>query len=54
MPRDAPQDALPEIRPMFTTDFQRTTLMLRPDPLTAIEVALNGRITAGSVVCSIE
>ena len=44
-----PQDALPEIRPMFTTDFQRTTLMLRPDPLTAIEVALDtGEIRAGT------
>ena len=44
-----PQDALPEIRPLFTTDFQRTTLMLRPDPLTAIEVALDtGEIRAGT------
>lgn len=44
-----PQDALPEVRPMFTTDFQRTTLMLRPDPLTAIEVALDtGEIRAGT------
>lgn len=43
-----PQDALPAIRPMFLTDFQRTTLMLRPDPLTAIEVALDtGEIRAG-------
>jgi triphosphatase len=44
-----PQDALPAIRPMFMTDFQRTTLMLRPDPLTAIEVALDtGEIRAGT------
>ena len=44
-----PQEALPEIRPMFMTDFQRTTLMLRPDPLTAIEVALDtGEIRAGT------
>jgi len=44
-----PQDALPEIRPLFTTDFQRTTLMLRPDPLTEIEVALDtGEIRAGT------
>jgi inorganic triphosphatase YgiF len=44
-----PQDALPTIRPMFMTDFQRTTLMLRPDPLTAIEVALDtGEIRAGT------
>jgi triphosphatase len=44
-----PQEALPEIRPMFMTDFQRTTLTLRPDPLTAIEVALDtGEIRAGT------
>jgi triphosphatase len=44
-----PQEALPSIRPMFITDFQRTTLMLRPDPLTAIEVALDtGEIRAGT------
>jgi len=43
-----PQDALPAIQPKFTTDFQRTTLLLRPDPLTAIEVALDtGEIRAG-------
>ena len=44
-----PQEALSAIRPMFTTDFQRTTLMLRPDSLTAIEVALDtGEIRAGT------
>ncbi|WP_051512341.1 CYTH and CHAD domain-containing protein [Skermanella stibiiresistens] len=43
-----PQDALPDIQPLFVTDFQRTTLLVRPDPLTAIEVALDtGEIRAG-------
>jgi triphosphatase len=44
-----PQDALTAIRPMFVTDFQRTTLVLNPDSLTAIEVALDtGEIRAGA------
>lgn len=44
-----PAETRDALRPIFTTDFQRTTLLIRPDALTAIEVAVDdGRITAGS------
>lgn len=44
-----PAGALPEIKPVFITDIDRTTFVLRPDPLTAIEVALDlGSIRAGT------
>lgn len=44
-----PADARGALAPLFTTEFQRTTLLLRPDALTAIELAVDeGRITAGN------
>ncbi|HYD32599.1 MAG TPA: CYTH and CHAD domain-containing protein, partial [Azospirillaceae bacterium] len=44
-----PANALPDLEPLFVTDLERTTLVLHPDPLTAIEVALDlGIIRAGT------
>lgn len=44
-----PADARDTIVPLFVTNFRRTTLLVRPDPLTAIEVAVDeGEVTAGS------
>lgn len=53
-----PADARDAIVPLVTTEFRRTTLLVRPDPLTAIEVALDeGAITAGAAshpICEVE
>ncbi|MDR3518237.1 MAG: CYTH and CHAD domain-containing protein [Azospirillaceae bacterium] len=43
-----PHDAVSNLRPIFVTDLQRTTLLLRTAKLTAIEIALDtGEIRAG-------
>ncbi|PWC32403.1 CYTH and CHAD domain-containing protein [Azospirillum sp. TSO35-2] len=43
-----PAAALDALDCLFVTDFQRTTLLVRPDPLTAVEVAVDdGRVYAG-------
>lgn len=44
-----PEEARAALAPIFTTDFRRTALLVRPDALTAIEVAVDeGEITAGA------
>ncbi|MCG5242623.1 CHAD domain-containing protein [Azospirillum doebereinerae] len=44
-----PADAQGALRPLFVTDFRRTAVLVRPDPATAIEVAVDeGHVTAGS------
>ncbi|WP_207458815.1 CYTH and CHAD domain-containing protein [Azospirillum sp. SYSU D00513] len=44
-----PADARGALRPIFSTDFRRTAILVRPDALTAIEVALDeGEILAGT------
>ncbi|HSK42168.1 MAG TPA: CHAD domain-containing protein, partial [Arenibaculum sp.] len=44
-----PRDVLPAIRPVFSTDFQRTVLVLRPGPGVEIEMALDtGEVRAGA------
>ena len=49
-----PEDARKALVPLFTTEFQRTTLLVRPDALTSIEVAVDeGRITAGNACARI-
>ncbi|MCW2243656.1 CYTH and CHAD domain-containing protein [Azospirillum canadense] len=49
-----PADARGALVPLFTTEFQRTTLLFRPDTLTAIELAVDeGRITAGNACAPI-
>lgn len=49
-----PADARGALAPLFTTEFRRTTLLLRPDALTAIELAVDeGRITAGNACAPI-
>ena len=48
VPALATADARGALVPVFTTEFRRSTVLLRPDALTAIELALDeGRITAG-------
>lgn len=43
-----PTDARAALTPQFVTDFRRTTLLVRPDPRTAIELAVDeGVIEAG-------
>ncbi|MBP2298480.1 CYTH and CHAD domain-containing protein [Azospirillum picis] len=43
-----PASALDALDCLFITDFRRTTLLVRPDPLTAVEVAVDdGRVYAG-------
>jgi len=43
-----PAAALDDLDCLFITDFRRTTLLLRPDPLTAVEMAVDdGRVYAG-------
>ncbi|CAO3422718.1 CYTH and CHAD domain-containing protein [Azospirillum endophyticum] len=43
-----PATALDALECLFITDFRRTTLLVRPDPLTAVEVAVDdGGIYAG-------
>lgn len=45
-----PAAALDSLDCLFITDFRRTTLLLRPDPLTAVELAVDdGGIYAGGV-----
>ncbi|KAA0682287.1 CYTH and CHAD domain-containing protein [Roseomonas genomospecies 6] len=44
-----PEEARKALVPLFTTEFRRTTLLVRPDALTSIEVAVDeGRIIAGT------
>lgn len=44
-----PPDARDALRPIFVTDFQRTAVLIRPDPATAIELAVDvGYVTAGA------
>ncbi|MDQ2106300.1 CYTH and CHAD domain-containing protein [Azospirillum isscasi] len=44
-----PEEARKALAPLFTTEFRRTTLLVRPDALTSIEVAVDeGEITAGN------
>jgi len=43
-----PSSALASLDCLFITDFRRTTLLLRPDPLTAVELAVDdGGVYAG-------
>ncbi|NUB17371.1 CYTH domain-containing protein, partial [Azospirillum brasilense] len=49
-----PQDPRAALGPQFTTEFRRTTLLVRPDALTSIEVAVaDGQITAGNACARI-
>lgn len=44
-----PAEARGALQPLFVTDFRRTTLLVRPDPATVIEVAVDqGHIAAGA------
>ncbi|MGQ9371924.1 CYTH and CHAD domain-containing protein [Azospirillum sp. A39] len=43
-----PEDARGDLRPIFETDVLRTAVLLRPDPLTVVEIAVDeGAVTAG-------
>ncbi|TWA74610.1 inorganic triphosphatase YgiF [Azospirillum brasilense] len=49
-----PEDARAALVPQFTTEFRRTTLLVRPDALTSIEMAVDdGQITAGNACARI-
>ncbi len=49
-----PEEARAALAPLFTTDFRRTVLLVRPDALTAIEVAVDeGEIAAGTACARI-
>jgi len=49
-----PEDARAALAPVFTTDVQRTTRLIRPDALTAIAVMVDeGQITAGTACARI-
>ncbi|WP_343068931.1 CHAD domain-containing protein [Azospirillum tabaci] len=49
-----PEDARAALVSLFTTEFRRTTLLVRPDALTSIEVAVDeGQITAGNACARI-
>lgn len=49
-----PVEARAALAPIFTTDFRRTALLVRPDTLTSIEVAVDeGEIAAGTACARI-
>lgn len=49
-----PEEARGALTQLFTTEFRRTTLLVRPDALTSIEVAVDeGQITAGNACARI-
>ncbi|MBP2314067.1 CYTH and CHAD domain-containing protein [Azospirillum soli] len=49
-----PAETRSALAPIFTTDFRRTVLLVRPDALTAIEVAVDeGEIAAGTACARI-
>ncbi len=49
-----PADARNALRPVFVTDFQRTAVLIRPDPSTAIELAVDqGHVSTGTAVVPI-
>ncbi len=49
-----PAEARNAIVPLFTTRFRRTALLVRPDPLTTIEVAVDeGEVAAGGATAAI-
>ncbi|MEI8393297.1 MAG: CHAD domain-containing protein [Rhodospirillaceae bacterium] len=53
-----PVEALPDLQPIFASEIRRTTLLVRPDALSAIEVAFDvGVVRCGSrlhPICEIE